>query len=509
MIRGSVRARLAVWHTLTLAAVLAAFSLGTYAYIVRSSVRRVDDSLAETVASFVQRWTDELSEEASSIPEAAGDAVREFRYRDRRVLVYDAADALVAASDTDPLISGLTPAAFRTVGNSPVAALASAAAPGDPAVTTLSTAESRIRAMAMRVSFGGRPFTIVVLRSLKAEEEIQGTYAEALLVLIPLALVLAGVGGYFLARGSLAPMAEITAHAERIGESNLDERLSVPNPHDEMGRLAAVLNSLLSRLQRAFEQRRQFMADASHELRTPVAAFRSAADVALARPTRAESEYRDALSVISGEGRRLSRLVDSLFLLARADAGEQPVRKEPLYLEEALADCARSARALGAAHNVRVEFAPADEAPLDADAALLERLLMNLLDNAVKHSPSGGVVRLTLARESVGAGADANGAAGVYRIEVRDSGPGVPGDAQPFIFDRFYRADTARSREASARGESDRHASGAGLGLAIARWVAEVHGGSLTLEESGPSGSLFVVRLPVDAGSAGGPVVRS
>lgn len=507
--RGSVRARLALWHTLAVAAILAAFALGTYVFLVRSAGQRIDQSLADIARNFSAAWVDELAETPTATPShAALEALVEFRYRDRRLLVYDSTGTLVAASDSSLLHPELSPEVLRTLHRSPLASLARDAAAGIPARATLGTNNAWLRAMAMAVEIGGQSFTVVALRSEKSEEEVYEAYAGALLVAIPLALALAGLGGYLLARASLAPVAQIAAAAERIGERNLDQRLSVANPHDELGRLAAVLNGLLGRLQRAFEQQRQFMADASHELRTPVTAFRSAADIALARAARPEEEYRDTLRVISSEGRRLSRIVDDLFLLARADAGQQPVRKERLFLEEVLADCARSARALGAVRRVRVEFLPADEAPLEGDAALLERLVINLLDNAVRHSPADGLVQLTLSRDLPGAPADP-AAAGTYRIEVRDSGPGIPVEARAHIFERFYRADAARRRDSTTAGEGATHPTGAGLGLAIALWVAEMHGGSVTFEAPDLGGALFVVRLPVARTSHGVPAVAS
>lgn len=507
--RGSVRARLALWHTLAVATVLAVFALGTYAFLVRSAGQRIDQSLTEIARNFSAAWVDELAETPKAPPRrAALEALVEFRYHDRRILVYDSTGNLVAASDSSLLHPELPPEVLRTLHSSPLEGLARDAASGTPSHATLGTSDAWVRAMAMTVAIGGQPFTVVALRSEKAEEEVYESYAGALLVAIPLALALAGLGGYLLAKASLAPVAQITAAAERIGERSLDQRLAVANSHDELGRLATVLNGLLGRLQRAFEQQRQFMADASHELRTPVTAFRSAADIALARATRPEEEYRDTLRVISSEGRRLSRIVDDLFLLARADGGQQPVRKAPLYLEELLEDCARSARALGAARRVRVEFQPADEAPLDGDAALLERLVINLLDNAVRHSPPDGLVQLTLSRDSFGERPDP-GSVGMYRIEVRDSGPGVPVEARPHIFERFYRADAARRRDSTVSGEGASQPTGAGLGLAIALWIAEMHGGSVTLEESDAGGTLFVARLPFAVADEGVPAAAS
>jgi signal transduction histidine kinase len=226
------------------------------------------------------------------------------------------------------------------------------------------------------------------------------------------------------------------------------------------------------------------MADASHELRTPVAALSTVADVALARNDRDVSELREALDVVRGEGSRLGRLVDDLLLLSRADAGELPARREQLYLEELLQDSARSARGLAAARGVTLIAPLAEEAPFVGDGHMLRRLLMILLDNAIKYTPPGGEVRLSLDSDAVG---------GVYRVSVEDTGPGVPKWAAERIFERFFRVDEARGRTADGVVASP----SAGLGLAIARLTAEVHGGNVHLDSTGPGGSRFVVTLPM------------
>jgi signal transduction histidine kinase len=274
-------------------------------------------------------------------------------------------------------------------------------------------------------------------------------------------------------------MAELTRRTRAIGAANLDERLEAPYPHDEVGQLAGVMNDLLARVETAFAQQRRFVADASHELRTPVAAVCAEADVALDAPSRPEADYRESLRVVRDAGRRLSRVVEDLFLLARIDAGHLPVAREPLYLDELVTDVARSLRALAQSRSVRIDVAPGVEAPYVGDGGLLARLLVNLLDNAIKHSPAGGVVRVHVVEER-----------GAYRIEVGDEGPGVPPEGRERIFDRFVRLDPSRSRvERTATG-------GAGLGLAIARWIAQAHEGTLVCAERG---SLFVARLPIPA----------
>jgi signal transduction histidine kinase len=266
--------------------------------------------------------------------------------------------------------------------------------------------------------------------------------------------------------------------------------VDVANPHDELGQLATVLNGLLTRLELSFSQQQRFMADASHDLRTPVAVLRSAADVALSRTDRSPVELRAALETVSDEGRRLTRLVDDLFLLARADAGQQPLATEQVYLEEIAEQSVRAARALAQARDVSVDYDAAAESPFTGDPLLLSRALMNLLDNAIQHSPEGARIRLTLERDLV-----AQAEAMRYRIAVIDQGGGIPIEMQSRIFDRFVRADETRSRAGTNR------SSGAGLGLAIARWIAREHGGDVRLASSGPDGSRFELTLPIARGA--------
>jgi signal transduction histidine kinase len=206
--------------------------------------------------------------------------------------------------------------------------------------------------------------------------------------------------------------------------------------------------------------------------------------VALARKDREPGELREALDVVRGEGRRLGRLVDDLMLLARADAGELPVRPEQLFLEELLQDSTRAARGLAAARGITLIAPPTEEAPFVGDAHLLRRLVMILLDNAIKYTPGGGEVRLSLDRDRAGER---------YRISVVDTGPGVPSWATERIFERFFRVDESRTRST----QDDGGFASAGLGLPIARWIAEAHGGTVQLDATGPGGSRFVVTLPM------------
>jgi signal transduction histidine kinase len=492
----SIRIRLALWHTLTVAALLGAFSIATWIFLVRTTGARADQSLADVARAFVKVWGGVRAEEQTGAVSSAVLAASEFRDRDRRIVVYDGAGRLIAMSDTTPLTPMLSRQRLADLNRGPVGALVRNATPDNLLFTTLDQGGDGgppVRAHAIRLSDEGQQFTVLALRSLRAEEDATESFTTAVLVAIPIVLLLAGIGGYFLARASLEPVVSMGRQAERISATNLHERLPVANPRDELGSLAEVLNGLLARLEHAFgqeqrsaEQQRQFMADASHELRTPVAALSSVADVALARKDRDAGELREALDVVRGEGSRLGRLVDDLLLLSRADAGELPLRREQLFLEELLQDSVRAARGLAAARDVTLIAPPAEEAPFVGDGHMLRRLLMILLDNAIKYTPRGGEVRLSLDRDT---------ASKSYRISVEDTGPGVPTWAAERIFERFFRVDESRGRTA----DDNVSVPSAGLGLAIARLTAEAHGGTVTLGASGPNGSRFVVTLPMQS----------
>jgi heavy metal sensor kinase len=290
---------------------------------------------------------------------------------------------------------------------------------------------------------------------------------------------MAGLGGWFLARKSLAPVVSMAESARRIGSENLNLQLPVANPRDELGKLATTFNELLARLNAAFKQQRQFMADASHELRTPLSVMHMAAGVTLKQPHRDEAEYREAIEMLNEQTRRLSRIVKDMFILARADAGRYPLTKSTLYLDDLLQEVAHAGTLLAPDKKVTVLVENSLEATFYGDEDLLRQMILNLVDNAIKYTPPGTLINLSLVRQQHD-----------YQITVSDDGPGIPNEAKSRIFERFYRVDKARSRSV----ETD---SGAGLGLAIARWIAEAHDGSLELTHTDPSGTTFLIKLPM------------
>jgi len=500
----SVRARLTLWYTGVLALVLVSFALAGYFFLSYTLNRRTDDALGEVANAFAATLANEENdshqgevnranavrgEDAKSSPdESVKEAVSQNQFRDYRIVVYTDARREVAASAMPPnrnerdrtrlpaasKISGVLDAVARTPDSSLYFA-------------TLSDGDSDYRIVGRRVQARGTPHALVVLRSLHDQEDLLEAASYTLIISVPVALLLASIGGYFLARKSLAPVVRMSATASRIGAANLHERLPVANERDELGGLALVINGLLARLDTSFEQQRRFMADASHELRTPIAIMRSEAEVVLSEPETSNQELRESIAIFKDETKRLTGIVEDLFMLARADAGQYKLTPKEFYLDELAGEVARAVRALAAERELSFQLDAAEEMPFRGDENLLRRLLLNLVDNAIKYTPSAGAVTVSCKREG-----------NRYIITVSDTGPGIPAEAQPRIFDRFYRADSARSR---AEDDAAGLTSGAGLGLSIARWVAEAHEGSLELLHSSTAGSVFQLILPAPQGS--------
>jgi len=288
-------------------------------------------------------------------------------------------------------------------------------------------------------------------------------------------ILVAGVGAFWLATRSLAPLVCMSQQAEEITHRNVHhQRLEVGRANNEIQSLVRSFNSLLERLSRSMETMHAFIADASHELRTPLAVVRGQSEVALTRE-RSPKEYQEVLQTIHQAARRLTHLVDSLLNLSRADTGDYRLQVSRFYLNELLADCCRSVEALAAGKDIRLSYSAADELSFCGDADLIRRLITNLLENALRYTPPGGQVA-----------ASVEDGDGQVRITIADTGIGIGSDDLPRIFERFYRVDKARSSKDG----------GFGLGLSIVKWIAEAHAGGVTVESTAGAGSTFTVALP-------------
>jgi heavy metal sensor kinase len=292
---------------------------------------------------------------------------------------------------------------------------------------------------------------------------------------LPIALGFAGFAGYFLARRALGPVERMARRAHEINADHLHARLDVENPDDELGRLARAFNETLARLEHSFEQLRRFTSDAAHELRTPLTAIRSVGEVGLQRKAGNE-HYREVIGSMLEESARLSRLVDSLLTISRADAGQIRLEKVEIPILPFVREAISVLEVLAQEKDQVLSVNGKISAQVHGDPVILRQAIINLLDNAIKHSPRGGnvTVRVLPAADLAVA------------IEVEDAGPGIPSEHRDKVFDRFYRVDEGRARDDG----------GAGLGLAIAKWGVEAHGGRLELECPPSAGCTFRLILP-------------
>lgn len=463
----SVRARLTLYYVSVLAAALLVVCGLIYVLLARALHSRVDDNLHALLQITSNSLDNDLAE-GQDVEDAARSTAAELSSRQQMLAIYDASGRLLAEEGKDTDLDIVLPPLETIPSGEPM--LMTVAEKGDE--------DDRHRLGLSRITITPYRATYIVVAGMSLEptdEELEA-FREILVYVVPIALLLAGLGGWFLAYRSLAPVVAMADRARQIGFEDLSGRLPVANPRDELGRLAQTFNDLLGRLDTALTHQRQFMADASHELRTPVTISRTAASVALQLPHRDEREYRETLTIVEQQAVRLSRLVDDMFTLAWADAGDYPVRREPMYLDEVIHEVVSAARVMASTKNVTIECETIEPATLTGDEELIRRLVANLLDNAIRHTPVGTVVRIRLQRVS-----------DKYEISVTDRGPGIPVDSQARIFERFYRVDVSRSRQAST--------GGAGLGLALARWIAQVHDGDLSLTRSSEAGSTFTALL--------------
>ena len=337
-----------------------------------------------------------------------------------------------------------------------------------------------VRILTQPVIEGGRVTRLVqVGMSLESMINTRQRFLLIMAAVLPMGLLLAGGGGWLLARRALKPVDRITAAAKRISGEHLKERLQETGMDDELDRLAKTLNDMLARLEGAFVQVRQFSADASHELQTPLTILKGELEVAL-RSSRSPEEYRQVITSGLEEIDRIIRLVEGLLLLSRADAGVLRMDHQPVPLEDLLREVYDHIKVLAEKHSIDFSLGPVSPVAVQGDYEHLRRLIMNLVDNAIKYTPSGGRVDLSCMADDEWA-----------RITVSDTGVGLSPEDQERVFQRFYRVEPARSKE----GE------GTGLGLCIARSIAEAHGGRIEVVSLLGQGATFTVLLPLPPGS--------
>ena len=464
----SIRVRLTLWYTSLLAAILLILGVSVYSFISRALLAEIDNTIrshAEGVVALFNEENDPLTVLISgraripAIDVFASQVYVQIRGRDGHVVQ--------RSTNLGELTLPGQEEAFRT-------ALA-----GQPVVYEVREGGRRIRVYSapIRLRSGQIIGVVEVGQSMEGLDATLRTLRLALTLGSVAALILAALVGAFLARTALRPVDEITRAAREIaagqGTAELGRRLRIRQPNDEVGRLAATFNEMLERLETLFQTQQRLVADVSHELRTPLTTLRGNLDL-LRRGAAEDPKMREeAIAAMEAEVARMSRMLSDLLLLAQADAGIQ-LQFKPVELDTLLLEVYRQALVM-AEGRVRVHLGHEDQAQVMGDADRLRQLLLNLVENAIKYTPPGGEVTLSLAREP-----------GWVRITVADTGIGIAPEDLPHIFERFYRADKARSRTMG----------GTGLGLSIAQWIAEAHGGQITVESRVGEGSVFTLWLP-------------
>ncbi len=465
----SLRVRLTLWYGTALAGVLVVCGVILYSALAKALKEQVDHSLEET-AAVAERSLEEHRFGPFLLFEDLSQDFPELATLDKFFQIFGPTGQITIQSHN---IQSREIPLSRT-------ALESALA----GQTTLESArfhgEPPIRLISVPVRHGGSLVNIVrVGTSLQPLEEMLHRLLIILLITMPLALLASLGGGWFLAGRALRPVGAITQAAERIAAGDLTQRLSVSTDQDEIGRLAATFNAMIGRLEASFKQVRQFTSDASHELRTPLTVLKGETELALRRP-RSADDYRLVLESGLEEIDRMSRIVDELLFLSRADLGEITMESRPVRMDQLSDDLKRQAEVLGHEHAVQIVTGLSEPATVAGDDMRLRELLLNLLDNAVKYSPQGGRVEMSLVKQE-----------GMARLSVSDQGIGMLPEEHAHIFDRFYRTDAARAHTKK----------GTGLGLAICKWIVEAHHGTIDVQSEPNKGTTFTVILPLLASS--------
>lgn len=461
---GTVRWRLTLWYAVVLALAFAIFGVVVERIEARSLETEVDRQLLASLQTVTTVLSRSFVEDPHVTPDDLSDEINEFSLSPDTALLLELPGGRIFSRN----VGGLSDTLLRAWEQS-------SSKMGIPWTGLNGGWRRRI------VHFEGGPQSefagrVLLARDLSSVDAQLHSLRRLLVLVLSFVLLAAAAGGYWLSSRALRPVDQISARARHIEAHDLNQRLTVVRAGDEFGRLAQVLNDLFGRLERAFQQQRQFLADAAHELRTPVAVVRSQTDVAL-QQERTVPEYAHALKAIRKETEHLSAIVDDLLLIARADAAQLSVQRDLVDLVEIVDECCRSLRPLAYERKLNLDWAVRAELPIRADGRLLRHATANLLSNAINYTPESGSIHVDTRREPDSA-----------VLEVTDTGIGIAPDELAQVFDRFYRA----KRPDGLVGE------GSGLGLAIVKMIAELHGGSIDVDSCPGAGSTFVLRIPLE-----------
>lgn len=489
-----VRGRLTLWYVAMLAVVLV-LSGGAVYTIEGQSLTAALDARLHTLAQQLAATYDARHDQLLAAPDAAtrnGDEIVLLLTLQGRIVQRQAAGTLTAKAPWSLVSRDLRVTALnggQVVEEVLMVALPSTETKGGGIQTTVKPGLFRFTGVPLRE--GSRVVALLVVGLSSDVPRQLAALARALELTIPLALLMCAAGGYWLADRALRPVRRIARTAREIGATDLSRRLGL-RPGDELGDLAATIDGMLDRLQAAFRRQRQFTDDAGHELRTPLAIIDLEATRILDRPRTLE-EYQRAIAAMRHEATHLARLVDGLLILARADSGQPALAWEEIDLAEIALDVVERLTPLARRSGMNLILAPLDELPLRGDRVYVTQMVMNLVENGLKHGAGVGT------RVCIEGGCRREKDTDGIWLRVVDDGPGIAPEHLPHLAERFYRADRARTHNAGARQDDQAGglpATGSGLGLAIVHWIARVHGGRLLIESEMGHGATFEVWLP-------------
>ncbi|HOC46112.1 MAG: heavy metal sensor histidine kinase [Syntrophorhabdaceae bacterium] len=459
-----IKWKLTLWYGGILALILVAFCGFVYTYFQNSLQKSIDTKIKSIAEVLSSSMTETHGQSLFGNFERYLENALGKKPKGKFIQIIDASGKIGAR--LNDLEAEAVPVSFVTLEK---------ALKGEVVYETIETARPRLRMITMPILENKKVISIVQVGS--SLEEFEDTMKRLLIIMIVSIITATGgtiIVGYFMAKKTMRPVDQIRRAAVKISSSNLDERIELKGRKDELGRLADTFNAMIARLKDSFQRVNQFSIDVSHELKTPLTILKGETELAL-RKDRTNEEYKKSLESNLEEIDRMSHIIDDLLLLSKAETKDMRLNLDKVDLRDLLADVCLNMKIFGENKGVEIIAKELEDIRIVGDALKLRRMITNIVENGIKYGHAGGYVAVSACKQD-----------GFACINVKDDGPGISSDDIKYIFDRFYRADKSRKRE-----------SGSGLGLSISKWIAEAHHGTIEVESTPSTGSLFIIKLPM------------
>ena len=460
--------KITLWYIVTFVVTTVIIFTFMYVRLRHHMIKEIDRFLKDELREFALKFSETPVDLQGVIKKYEGDiVVREYYPIYVRVLHEDG-EVIATSGNFAAIVYPINKEKLRNMGV------------GSSYVETVKVPGKRtpFRVLSTRLADEKFDYVIQIGTGMKSMRNTLGNFSENMLTAIPIALVLGTIGGWLLARRSLAPISYITEATQKITATNLGKRLRSRHSDDELDHLIATINAMISRLEDSFKRMNQLTADVSHELRTPISAMRGEAELLLSKP-RPQGAYRKALATYIEQLDFLTRMIDDLILLSKFDSNEARLTMIPIKLDRLLINLGDLFKVLAEQKEIELTVGIIERLDIVGDQTRLQQLFTNLIDNAIKFTPSGGHIDIALQKDK-----------GFAKASIKDTGIGVPASEFEHIFDRFYQVDKSR----------DKGSKGVGLGLSICQWIVKAHHGKIELESAVGEGSRFIVSLPLVIG---------